>query len=258
LKIEYPTYWGKSKNKSERVELSPSTAPIEYDMIQNMMNNTITETHSTDYKYTKYKMNHIYRLENIELWNLYYLRRDEIIRKNNKNPTPIEGVRTKLLDPLANEYYLFHGLSCNIVDKILESGFDERVSNLAGLFGSGIYFAEDSSKSGTYCHGTDCAQVGAVYGKGTSTCTCRDNNETERCMFVCRVSMGTGWVRLEATSKDGQILRRPPEKDDGSFYDSVIGQSTKFNEEAAVDYREFIVYDRRQCYAEYLIYFSRV
>ena len=36
----------------------------------------------------------------------------------------------------ANEYYLFHGVSHSIVDTILEVGFDERVSNLAGLFES--------------------------------------------------------------------------------------------------------------------------
>jgi hypothetical protein len=42
-------------------------------------------------------------------------------------------------------------------------GFDERVSNLSGLFGCGVYFAENSSKSDMYSHTKNCAQVGAFY-----------------------------------------------------------------------------------------------
>ena len=32
------------------------------------------------------------------------------------------------------------------MDKIIDGGFDERLGSLSGLFGSGIYFAENSAK----------------------------------------------------------------------------------------------------------------
>ena len=87
-------------------------------------------------------------------------------------------VSTPHLDATANEYYLFHGCNEKIVDIIGTQGFDERVSSLngktflnlqwvivliQGMFGCGIYFAENSSKSDLYSHSKDCGQVGAVY-----------------------------------------------------------------------------------------------
>jgi len=143
-----------------------------------------------------------------------------------------------------------------IAGKIEESGFDERVSNLAGMFGCGIYFAEDSSKASQYSHSIRCKQVGAVYTSKASECTCATENGTLRTLFLCRVTLGTTWARLSATDKD-QPLRRPPERDDHRLFDSVLGESRAWEPSAALNYREFIVYDRRQCYAEYLIEYQR-
>jgi len=41
------------------------------------------------------------------------------------------------------------------------------------------------------------------------------------------------------------------------MYDSVLGESRAWESEAALDFREYIVYDRRQCYPEYIIMYSR-
>ena len=41
-----------------------------------------------------------------------------------------------------NEVYLFHGTSSNISEAIVNQGFDERVCNLSGLYGAGIYFGK--------------------------------------------------------------------------------------------------------------------
>lgn len=60
----------------------------------------------------------------------------------------------------------------SLVDKIANHGFDERVSNLAGMFGCGIYFAENSSKSVIYAHAATCPQSGAVYIGQNSVCNC--------------------------------------------------------------------------------------
>lgn len=143
-----------------------------------------------------------------------------------------------------------------LVDKIANHGFDERVSNLAGMFGCGIYFAENSSKSVLYAHASSCPQSGAVYIGQTSACNCTGVNDVERVMFLCRVCVGTPHIRLEATDKD-KPLRRPPDREDtGIPFDSVLGESAQWNKSAKLAFREFIVYDRRQCYPEYIITFK--
>lgn len=54
---------------------------------------------------------------------------------------------TPFLDPLANEYFFFHGTGWNFIDVLKKSGYDPRVSSLIGMFGGGFYLAENSSKS---------------------------------------------------------------------------------------------------------------
>lgn len=146
---------------------------------------------------------------------------------------------------------LFHGLNAGVLETIAESGFDERVSSLEGMFGCGVYFAENASKSDLYCHTAACAQVGALYQGKRSKCTCWKDMDVERSMLVARVTMGNPWVRYESTDKVNP-LRRAPEP-----YDSVLGESKAHSRRAKLKYREMIVYDRRQCYAEYILWYKR-
>lgn len=255
LDIQFPQNWMTPLNKPQRVQLQ--LGDREWTHIQGLLHSTISELHKARFNFKSVRITGLERLQHPNLWGHYFLRREEVKRANNDRPEPIEGVKTgRPLDAEANEYYLFHGLSHGIVDKIVESGFDERVSNLAGMFGCGIYFAEDSSKSMQYSHAADCQQVGAVYSGGSNQCTCMQSLTAERCMFLCRVSLGTPWIRLAATDKD-KPLRRPPDRDNGQLYDSVLGESRAWDPAAALDFREYIVYDRRQCYPEYLIRYVR-
>jgi len=224
---------------------------------QKMLLDTISDVHKARFGYKSYKVHKMYRFQNPGLWGHYFLHRQEIARKNDCNPTRINDVKTgRPLDSDCNEYFLFHGLNQKILDKILEAGFDERVSNLAGMFGCGIYFAEDSSKSSQYSHSSECAQIGAVYSGQGNACTCATALGEERCMLVCRVVMGSPAIQLQATNKE-KPLRRPPEREDGTMYDSVLGESRAWDNDASLDFREYIVYDRRQCYPEYVILYSR-
>jgi hypothetical protein len=53
-------------------------------------------------------------------------------------------------------------------------------------------------------------------------------------------------------------MRRPPSRTDGrGLYDCVIGESKNWDEKAYLQFREYIVYDRTQCYPEYLIRYKR-
>jgi len=53
-----------------------------------------------------------------------------------------------------NERYLFHGTKSNIIDVIEHKGFDFRISG-ENMFGSGIYFAESSTKADQYAGMSD-------------------------------------------------------------------------------------------------------
>eukprot|EP01087_Luapelamoeba_hula_P022867 TRINITY_DN8303_c2_g1_i1.p1 TRINITY_DN8303_c2_g1~~TRINITY_DN8303_c2_g1_i1.p1 ORF type:complete len:423 (+),score=50.16 TRINITY_DN8303_c2_g1_i1:194-1462(+) len=258
LEITFPDYWCTPFNKVLQVELYPRD--IEYKNIERTMQRTLSDIHKERYGYSTYKIKQIIRYQHPSLWGHYYLRQQEIVTNNSASG----GLELRLgkigtggaVYEDANEYYLFHGLNPSILTKILDHGFDERVSNLAGMFGCGIYFAEDSSKSSQYSHSTQCQQVGAIYSGQASVCTCARTCDDDRCMLICRVTLGEPWMRLEPTDKQ-KPLRRPPERDNGYLFDSVIGESRAHNSDACLDFREFIVYDRRQAYPEYIVHYSR-
>ena len=58
-----------------------------------------------------------------------------------------------LLSEEINEHYLLHGCKADTVDHIIQQGLDKRVANEAGMFGQGVYFAEDPVKSDQYAGG---------------------------------------------------------------------------------------------------------
>ena len=93
---------------------------------------------------------------NPKVWERYVYRRREIAEENHNN---------------ANERMLFHGSP--FVPYIIQNGFDERHAYIGGMFGAGIYFAENSSKSNQY-----------VYGIGGGT-GCPEHKDRS-CYVCCR------------------------------------------------------------------------
>ena len=122
---------------------------------------------------------------------------------------------------MPNECYLWHGTKPDVAPLIVHGGFDERVCALQGLFGAGVYFAMNSSKSDQYC---------TPDPSGTYT------------IFLSRVVLGK--AHRTATGRAWE-RRAPP------GFDSVIGQT------GPVKYRELIVYDRNQTYPEYRLSYKR-
>ena len=94
---------------------------------------------------------------NPKIWERYVYRRQEIAEANHNN---------------ANERMLFHGSP--FVPYIIQNGFDERHAYIGGMFGAGIYFAENSSKSNQY-----------VYGIGGGT-GCPEHKDRS-CYVCCRL-----------------------------------------------------------------------
>ena len=99
----------------------------------------------------------IERIVNPKMWERYVYRRQEIAEANHNN---------------ANERMLFHGSP--FVPYIIQNGFDERHAYIGGMFGAGIYFAENSSKSNQY-----------VYGIGGGT-GCPEHKDRS-CYVCCRL-----------------------------------------------------------------------
>merc|ERR1719272_1366583 len=134
------------------------------------------------------------------------------------------------LDHSRNECMMLHGTSRKLADIIVQAGFEERVANAQGRFGTGIYFADRSSKAEEYS------------GSGKSNLV----------MFLTRVTLG----RPCCTKKVMRGLRRPPCL-------SGCGQACahrRFDSVAvakSIRNREFIIYDRRLAYPEFMVEFSR-
>lgn len=103
------------------------------------------------------------------------------------------------------------------------------------MFGSGIYFAENSSKSDEY-----------IVPDSSGNCY----------IFLSRVIMGVPFVTLTSQSN----LKRPPQRSGLILYNSVLAECQETGHKTAQlqRYREFIVYDRKQTYPEFLITFKRV
>jgi len=157
---------------------------------------------------------------------------------------PLE-VRTKsfdqdllgVLDTDVNEVFLFHGTTPEAASSIAESAFNVDLAGIRTgmLYGSGIYFAEASSKADEYA---SCAPSGIykdLYG-----------------MLVTRVVCGNPRVddkRIPDAEKLREACTEP-----GRKYHSVVGD----RERIRGTYREFVVYDNDAAYPEFVVIYSRI
>lgn len=193
-------------------------------------------------------------------------------------------VRSLSLDSRRNERLLFHGCpgasardavtgevlypseECSPLHAIKNAGFDERLGNLKGMFGSGTYFADMSSKADQYAGRYGPPHAGSVGEVAT--------------MFIARVTLGLPYL----TKQSLEQLRRPPciqghfdlnlfwnenvqfgkpWKEKGvpfqicehPRFDSVIGDFSI--DELPKQYREFVVY-ARQSYPEFCVTYERI
>src|SRR5690554_5341375 len=75
------------------------------------------------------------------------------------------------------------------------------------------------------------------------------NSSNSFFMFLSRVTLGSPFHTQTAHKNH----RRPPERQDKNcLFDSLVGKLPSMR------YREFIVYDRSQCYPEFLIEYKRM
>ncbi|XP_059172882.1 uncharacterized protein LOC131953627 [Physella acuta] len=142
-----------------------------------------------------------------------------------------------------NEHYLFHGTKANLVDAVLNNGLDPRVGGSHCMLGKGIYTAEMVTKSDQY----------------TDSQTSRGQDGV---LLLMRVLLGDVYVisRNSPYITGPEKLTRPPcvqcQKDRCSCPNQVLYDSVMLD--GGAQFREFVVYDRDQCYPEYVIKYRRI
>lgn len=186
-----------------------------------------------------------------DLYDKYNTKRQNFYKKSlNREITPFtyedDEVKTKIFAPSnvnfglcsdINEYYLFHGTSKEITMKIIQDGLDYRVSSGKAMFGIGIYLAESSTKADQY---VGCNKINTI--------------------IIVRTILGN----IYRTKEPMNGKKRPPCLKCDEFhcdhtdekYDSVLGRFR--NNGKLLNFREFVVYDRNQCYPEYLVEYERI
>ncbi|EFC46818.1 predicted protein [Naegleria gruberi] len=238
-----PSYWKSNQNNMSIIDV---TAELKED-IQDLLDKTcVTITlgkkrnHEKDsFPYNKLQVLKVERIENLSLYEMYLSKKKHLISYKDKKKVMDIPIRNDFVDEMCeldsnvNEVYLWHGTTEVVKSIISEHGFDERLSALSGLFGAGIYFADCCSKSDQYCV---------------------SNKDGECFIFLSRVLLGQ---MVFKTREKMRNERRPPviENSNGRVYDSVIGRSKSVSQHT---YNEYIIYDRNQCYPEYLITYKRV
>ncbi|XP_041370759.1 poly [ADP-ribose] polymerase tankyrase-1-like [Gigantopelta aegis] len=208
---------GVSNSGTVLIDLAPDDP--EYISVEEQMQTSIRD-HKDNVGgiYNKYAISKIQKIRNKRLWEKYCHRRKEVGEENHGHP---------------NERLLFHGSPS--LNTIVHKGFDERHAYIGGMFGAGIYFAENSSKSNQYVYGL---------GGGTGCPTHKDRScyICQRQLLHCRVTLGKSFLQFSAM----KMAHSPP------GHHSVIGRPST----GGLSFAEYVVYRGEQAYPEYLINFT--
>ncbi|ERE80359.1 tankyrase-2-like protein [Cricetulus griseus] len=157
------------------IDLSPDDK--EFQSVEEEMQSTVREHRDGGHAggiFNRYNILKIQKVCNKKLWERYTHRRKEVSEENHNH---------------ANERMLFHGSP--FVNAIIHKGFDERHAYIGGMFGAGIYFAENSSKSNQYVYGIG-GGTGCPIHKDRSCYICH------RQLLFCRVTLGKSFLQFSA------------------------------------------------------------
>uniref|UniRef100_A0A4W5QW19 Poly [ADP-ribose] polymerase n=1 Tax=Hucho hucho TaxID=62062 RepID=A0A4W5QW19_9TELE len=190
----------------------------EFQLVEEELQSTIREHRDGGLAggvFNRYNIVKIQKVCNKKLWERYTHRRKEVSEENHNH---------------SNERMLFHGSP--FVNAIIHKGFDERHAYIGGMFGAGIYFAENSSKSNQYVYGIG-GGTGCPLHKDRSCYVC------QRHLLFCRVTLGKSFLQFSAM----KMAHSPP------GHHSVTGRPSVNGLALA----EYVIYRGEQAYPEYLI-----
>ena len=91
-------------------------------------------------------------------------------------------------------------------------------------------------------------------------CKCKRNEEN--CLLLCRVCLGDPLIEKDYRGNSGPgdfwyQRRSEPSKTNGFIYQSVIGESKENYKKSSLKLREYIIYESKQVYAEYKVFYKR-
>jgi len=246
--VEFPAYWSvKAEGESAFREESDAIKAA----VQRLLDETWKDKRTRDSKIRgdrpgrmeKFEVVQVQRNENPRLWMPYFRLRAEMLAKlDDCRKVPVKtGLRNcpvhrraKLAEGI-NEVYLFHGTQPSAVRAICEEDFALSMAgiNAGCLYGPGLYFAEASSKADEYA---DDDKQGIFMGLYA--------------MLLCRVVCGNPNYSSDLVPKAQQLV------------DSVLADHTHHSvlgdrEACRGTYREFVVFDSRQVYPEYVVIYRR-
>lgn len=208
-------------------------------------------------KQMKVRIRKVDRVENIIPWQSYAARRLELVERSNTSGKTRDSrslvsreieVADSQLDDISNEVYLWHGLPAGNVPMVAYSGLDERIANCKGLYGAGIYLTDQWCKALQYARAGKCSIRHKVC-QGYYRCSCPGPKR----VLLCRVLLGEAYEVKRNDDLKGQ--RRPPERPDagpGAVYDSIIAKQGFINGRQQ-HHREFVLFDRKSVYPEWII-----
>ncbi|XP_065341885.1 poly [ADP-ribose] polymerase tankyrase-2-like [Cloeon dipterum] len=181
-----------------------------FKYVEDKMKNTIVHKEVTGYQIQK-----IYRLNNKYTWSHYKNRRAAISEEMGGRHV--------------EEKRLFHGSPK--ADTIAKEGFDRGFAKDSCMFGSGVYFAEHSSKSNNFAFGNH------------QPCPTHNNKKCSICVrsvLLCKVALGRIYETTLST-----VSALP------AGYHSV-----KANPGLLLLFPEYIIYDDKQVYPRFLIEYT--
>jgi len=169
------------------------------------------------------------------------------------------------LDSDANEFYAFHGQSVSAIDTIKDAGLCQEAASATSLFGGGVYLSCSAFRANMAvpCARCGCGSIGRV------PCTCAWlaqsqalEQQPEQALLIARVTLGDAHI---CESYDASVYRGPRERprrcpplnpESGHRHDSIVGESVANGGPCL--FREIVVFDRFQCYPEFIVHYKRV
>lgn len=143
---------------------------------------------------------------------------------------------------------LFHGSNTQNWLGILKSGLVLHKSSSAGLFNSGIYFADRAQKSLNYI-------TGGMYSK--SSADAAKSSVTDNWLAIFEVHLGNAFgyndlIKIEGTRQSIDLAQYVPK----NGYDSFFGEKGLSGGRYKLVNNEYIVYNEHKCTIKYLVHIN--
>lgn len=248
-----PSYWTSARNDddgSERVESRYMRRKLEY-----LLRHCATHPDGCQGEagLSEARVVKVERIENDALWRRYESRREAVRPRRQAWAAGVERSRPIRCELRGDERMLFHGTSADSIEGIAEAGLDLSEAARSGRYGVGAYFTDESCKAHGYSGHEDQHDGSRIF-----------------CMLYCRVATGKT-LRMRATgvtaSRNYLTGMRMPSPNDPVFasrmrgrrrvreaWDSVDVTGASRSTERQV-HREVVVFDSRQIYPEYVVYY---